>query len=315
MSAVMLWLTPFLVLVLVAVFARFTGCGRHLGGDDEIPLPERKHPPEETQKPPTPAGQAYIAEVQKATGFAALWPLNEVGGSLADEIGSLNADGTYTTAAGTAGSGFSLGKEGSLFHKDSKDFAPEFDGTAGHIDVPFKAQLNPVNSSFSIELWVKPTPNTGPQTQVLVSSHRFDSASKQQGYEIALISDPSETNQEVRARTFAGGTIGEVSVQPFGTEDPAEWRHIVMTYEGTSPTGGNLSLLVRVAKTNNPYNAPAKAVSYEAVTSMADSTLRFAACHEQGQSAENFFAGRIDNVAFYNGVLAQADIDKHFGMF
>ena len=33
------------------------------------------------------------------------------------------------------------------------------------------------------------------------------------------------------------------------------------------------------------------------------------------KTAENFFAGEIDNFAFFNVALSQTDMDKHFNMF
>lgn len=327
MSDLLTWIGPILILLIVWVFG-FAGCSSFSSAPmDEVPeeeKPEEEKPPVVVPTPdpvpPPPVVPPTYAEVIAATpGFAALWPLNETGGNVATVIGSLNpgANGVYTVGGGgPAGSGYTLGANGALFGKDTKDFAPEFNGTAAYVEVPFNGQLNPDKTvpGFSIEVWVKPNPAIGGATQVVISSHRFEGANAQLGYEMALIRNAGQQNQQIRARVFANGAMSEAVVQPL-QEDAVEWRHIVLIYQ-TPPTGSpTLTVRARIAGTGNAYADGPHGASYESVISTRSSSLRFGAGHAQGQGPTNFFAGRIDNVAFYNAVLDQTEIDKHFAMF
>lgn len=324
MSNALILLTPLLVLLILAVFG-FTGC-TPFSAAESPPEPAPPPPPPVVTPPvpvppvpvPTPAA-TYKAVVASTAGFAALWPLDETGGNVANVTGPLNpaANGVYTSAGGApAGTGYTLGGNGVLFHKDTTDFAPEFDGSAGYVEVQFNGPLNPAKSvpGFSVELWAKPNPTAGGTTQVLISSHRFNSTGDQQGYEIALVRNPPQLNQQIRVRVFANGAMGQAMVQPL-QGDASEWRHIVFTYQILPAVGQTVTLLVRLAKSTNPFKDGPHSATYESVISTTPATLRFGAGHSAGQPAENFFAGRIDNVAFYNAVLTQGDIDKHFNLF
>ena len=326
MNDLMLVLTPFVILVILAVFG-FAGCTTF--GEGESPAPDKdKDPdpdPDPDPKPVTPppvppvkaAADAYQDVVLVTAGFAAFWPLNESGGTVANVVGTLNpaANGLCLPPGVAGASAYALGQKGVLNHKDSKDFAAELSGTAGWIEVQFQGPLNPVKTvaGFSVELWVKPYQSGGGQTQVVISSHRFDSAAVQQGYEIALVKGPTLPNQVIRARVFDAGQMTEMTVQPL-QGDPAEWRHIVLTYE-QSATVPVCSLQARIAGSPNIYKDGPHGAKYDAVVSAKPSTLRFGAGHATGQVATNFFSGRIDCVAFYNAVLSQAEIDKHFAAF
>jgi hypothetical protein len=321
MSDAMIVLTPLLILLILAAF-RFTGCGS-FGSTPEQDKKTVTGPPlviapvdPPPVKPPT-----YEELITSTAGFAALWPLNETGGNAANVVGPLNpaANGVYTVAGGQPpGSGYTIGQPGVLNPKDPADFAPSFNGTAAFVQVQFNGPLNPVKAvaGFTIELWVKPNPTALTLTQVLVSSHRFDSGSVQQGYEIALIKVQGQANHQVRGRVFANGAMSQAIVQPL-QGDPDEWRHIVFTYEQLAAfSGPTVSIQVRLAKSTGSFkDGPHGANNYAPVTSAQPSTLRFGAGHQTGQTAGDFFAGQIDNVAFYNAAMSQADIDKHFNMF
>lgn len=322
-DSMMLFLTPFVVLLILAFF-RFTGCGSFSAAEvpenpKAVPSPPLVVAPPD--KPPPPVKPPTYQEVVSATaGFAALWPLNETSGNVANVVGPLSpaAQGLYSSKFGAPlGSGYVLGKDGVLSPKEAGDFSPEFDGTVAYVEIPFNAPLNPVKTvmGFTVELWIKPNAAATAVTQVVLSSHRNDSAASQQGYEIALIKDPMQPQQQIRARVFGNiATPTQAIVQPIGG-DPAEWRHVVLIYEIKPPIGTSLTLIVKVAKSMNPYISGPHFATYENVTSMNPSSLRFAAGHATNTLPENFFAGRIDNVAFYNTVLPQSEIDKHFNMF
>jgi Concanavalin A-like lectin/glucanases superfamily len=303
-------LTPLLVLLILALF-RFTGCKPF------STTPTADPPPAGPPPGGPPAAPLTYAQIVAATlGFTAHWRLNETSGNVATVLGPLNpgANGVYKT--GPAGAGLTLGQPGALSQKDSKDFAPELDGTAAYVEVPFNAPLNPGGTlQFSVELWVKPNPALGPNNQIVISSHKGD-ATNGLGYEIALIKKNNEPHQQVRARVFSNAlpTPSEVTVQP-NQGDPAEWRHIVWTYAGKPGAPGDMKLYVRIAKSSGPFQGGPGAAAYVNVSPTNPVPLRFGAGHQQQGGPGNFFAGRIDEVAFYNVVLPQADIDKHFQAF
>jgi hypothetical protein len=252
-------------------------------------------------------------------GFAALWPLNETQPNQTAVVGPLNpqANGAFYSKPGLpANSGYTLGADGVLFPKETDDHAPEFNGLGAFVEIPFVPQFNTANNvPFSVELWVKPNVTSVADTQVLVSSHRFDSATAEQGYEIRLVKVPNQPHHEIRSRVLASGQVtAENKIQP-AAGDPTAWRHVVFIYEEKLGQGWTITLHVRVAGTSNGLQDGPHAVKYENVTAPKTSSLRFAAGHAAAQAPDRFFAGRIDNVAVYNAVLQQGDIDKHFGMY
>ena len=328
MSDAMILATPVLAFFIVGLFG-FVGCASFSAAPgDEEPPPTESKPPETPPAPPatppvTPPAPVTYEDVIKATsGFAALWPLNEPLLPTAAVVGPLSpsANGTYTdTTGGTPAPGsVALGKAGVRFAKDSTDAAPEFAGTDAFIDVPFHAQLNPAANvpGFSIELWVKPNPNAGPGRGVVVSSYHFESAAKQQGYEIGLLKVAGQAHQQIYARVYSGtgNTITEVTVQPVDGQ-PEDWRHVVFKYELVPGTGYAIRLHAQVVGSVQVHDAETTPVSYENVTAAKSSTLRFAASNPSTSGGGvAVFAGRIDNVAFYNAALTPADIKKHYDM-
>jgi hypothetical protein len=193
--------------------------------------------------------------------------------------------------------------------------APELHGTESYVEVPFIPALNPQNTlAFSVELWVKPNPALGDNTQVLISSHHFDD---ERGYEILLYRERNQPHQLLRGRVFSSGAaaLGEVTIQPALTDgDPKEWRYIVMTYEGNTSGVGTLTLHLRFASKTQWMLGSKPGAVYAIVNSASSATLRFGSSHRSGQDDGNFFAGQIDEVAFYNAVLTQGDRDAHFAM-
>jgi hypothetical protein len=320
MNDTLILVTPLLALLVLAVTFRFTGCSTFGSSPPEIKTvtgPPLVIEDPAIVPPPPPTAASYRDVVSAAPGFAAFWPLNETSPNIATVVGPLNpgANGVYTSGPGAVGAGYTLGNSGVLSHKDPSDFSPAFD--VGYVQVPFNGQLNPPKTvaGFTIELWAKPNPNLGGATQVLISSHRFDSGTDQQGYEIALVKLPGQTVQQVRVQVFGNvGTPSQAIIPPLGG-DAAEWRHIIMIYRLDAVVGGTITAYARVAKSTNGLKEGPHSGKYEAVISTSPSTLRFGAGHATGQGPTNLFVGQIDNVAFYNAVLDQNEIDKHFNMF
>ena len=94
--------------------------------------------------------------------------------------------------------------------------------------------------------------------------------------------------------------------------DPQAWRHVVLTYDGASGVGGKkLTLYVGVVGTSGPVLAELPGSEYQIVND-PDTPLRFGAGHLAGGAAADFFAGLIDEVAFYNAALVKSEVETHF---
>lgn len=270
---------PLLLLVMALLFL-FVGCSSFEAGD-------------------TPT---LYADLIKATaGFAGLWRLNEKSGNQALVSGPLApaGHGTYTLT------GVTLNQPGA----DPSDAAVVLDGVKGFVEVPFDVRLNPGSAlSFTIELWVKPNPAVSSPTQVLISSHQ-NAVGRDQGYEIALIRVAADPNPKFRVRLFRGADPAtELTVAPNAGAADA-WRHVVMTFDGG--TDRKLTLYVGVKGIANAFVDQLVPPVVSKATDTA-TPLRFGAGNNPSGAANNFFAGTIDEVAFYNIALAKADVEKHF---
>lgn len=330
MSSTMILLTPLLVLVLVSLFG-FVGCSSFSGVPAEPeqtevdPDPKREPDPDPVTPPvPTPAPpQTYQGLVTNTKGFEAFWPLDETSGNVAAVVGPLSpsANGEYKSVTGNppALGSYSLGKFGvKASPANTLDFAAEFAATEAFLEVPFVPSLNPtpMGIGFTIELWAKPDVNAGSDRGGLVSSHHFDSASSQQGYEIGVLKVAGRAHQQVYARVYGGAaaTISEISVQPDDIDgDPSDWRHIVLKYEFVAGTGYVLRLRVRILNGAKVYSKESTTpILYEQVTSAKSSTLRFGGTHLPPPGTSALFAGQLDNIAIYDAPVPDSDLDAHY---
>jgi hypothetical protein len=334
MNNVLILITPLLVFLLVALLG-FVGCGEVLPASADPQEEPPEEPPKKPQEPFNPAGTykppsgphlpptalSYQDLVTSAKGFAAFWPLNEIAGTMVSYVGTLTppANGEFKTAAGASApfGSYSLGKEGVLFPKDQMDFAVDLDGTGSFIEVPFVGALNPVSTptGFSIELWAKPDLTRGADRGGLVSSHHIESATSQQGYEIALLKVPGQAHQQVYGRVYGGASMvtSEISVQP-DDGDPSDWRHIVFKYGFVAGKGFQIFLRVQVLKSTLVYRAESTTpILYDNVLPAKPSTLRFGGTHLP-QNVSAVYSGLLDNIAFYNAMLDDSVFDDHFKM-
>jgi hypothetical protein len=280
---------PFLLLLLVVWFG-FVGCG---GPDFE--------------SEPDPMPVPYKDVVANTPGFAAHWPLDETSGNTAFVNGPLapGAHGTYNLAGVTLADDpvGALAQEGNV--------APLFAGTNGYVEVPYVGVFNPTAAlSFSVELWMKPQASAGGANQMLISS-RQGVGNERRGYEIGFVLEQNQTQPIVRARVFAPNVNeSEVSVPLSQQGDPSAWRHVVCVYDGSA--GPKLALSVGVIGLAEPVKIENSAnVAYEPVSPQG-STLLFGAGQTQDGGAQSFFAGWLDEIAFYNAALTDGQIKEHF---
>jgi hypothetical protein len=283
-------LTALLALAILTIVS-FTGCASF--GSDSTP------------------SEPYSDIITKTDGLLAYWPLDEKDPGAGKPRPAAAVKGALAPSAnGEYVGGLTLGADGAMHKNDSTDLAPTLNGTSGYVEVPHIKVLNPgAAAPFSIELWVKPNPIAGGATQVVISSHE-KSATSEGGYEISLVR-AGQAHQQIVARVFADNNATTMTVQPT-VGAPDDWRHIVLTYQAGG--GQALTLYVNVADQTMVAPEPPNTNPHYSAAAVKDIKLRFGAGHQPlpGAGPVNFFAGRVDEVAFYNAALPQATVKKHF---
>jgi hypothetical protein len=308
-------LTPLAVLMVIVWFG-FVGCGSFgttpAAPGTPSPTPETPPPPATPPATPPPPPTPYKDVLAKQTpGFVAHWPLDEKSDDKAFVNGPLapTAHGRYSLP------GVTLGQPGALSEKGN--VAALFDGTKGYVEVAYHGSLNPsAGLSFSIELWMKPMAGAPVENRVLVSSRQARSANQRRGYDILVVRNVPQP--VIRARVFAPN-INETEVDVPLTEENA-WHYVVCTYRGGA--NAKLSLWVGVSGVSNPTETTNNTnVAYEPIEAPpqpppapqpADTTLRFGAGHKPNGEAQSFFAGWLDEIAFYNEELKKEHVEAHF---
>ena len=292
-------LTGSLVLLICVAFG-FTGCQYIAQADDW---------PDTDETPPPPAGPKYAEIVEGTPGFTAHWPMNEtIGATEAEVVGLSNLNAVYV-------GNVVPGNPSAFVQKDPGNFAPSLDGSA-YLEVPFSPLLNLQSDlPFSLEVWVKPAAAlpTG-EEQIVISSHNISAGGNHRGYEIALIGTggPQPT---VSGRLFWTNLPAATNVDVTPTDgDPGAWLHIVLTFAGAGPGNNLLTLYVNVAGIGPMPPAEQTGANYQEVQAggAGERPLRFGAGHLPEGGPEKFFAGLIDEVAFYQAALDPIEIEEHF---
>jgi hypothetical protein len=217
----------------------------------------------------------------------ALWRLAEASGPTADDaIG--NNDGTYS-------GGVTFATAGAL--PGDPNPSAEFDGSSGYVAVPFAANLNP-QGSFSIEAWVNPSQSTdGGGTPCPVSSAQMNS--DRSGWQIRQ----RDTGWQFVLYTHSGSAVandGIANTAVGGAPALNTWTHLVGVYNGTTTT-----LYVNGV----PYSSSASGyvANYDdGVNPPGPFTVG------ARSSLNNFFTGRVDEVALYNRTLTATEVNSHF---
>jgi hypothetical protein len=292
-------LTALLVLLFFFAFG-FTGCSS-LAEVDPWPDGER---------PDQPEGPKYADIVKETPGFAAHWGMNETAGATEAAVDGLpNLNAVYV-------GGVVPGSPGAFVQKDPGNFAASLDGATAYLEVPFSPQLNLVNGlPFSVEVWVKPAAALPEGVeQILISSHHISAGGNHRGYEIAMIGT-SGPHATVRGRVFSidAPFVSNVDITPTDGDDVA-WRHIVLTHNGGGMAGDVLKLYVSVEGVAGTLINEEPDAQYREVQAggAGERPLRFGAGHLQEDGPEKFFAGLIDEVAFYQTALGDTDVELHF---
>lgn len=165
------------------------------------------------------------------------------------------------------------------------NLAVRFDGHDDRIVIPFVYSLN---SFFSLSVWVNPTA-FGANRCILTS--KDDSPAR--GFSLCL-----NTAGFAEAMVGQGGATGNW-VTATGTTALLEniWTHLVITYDGAN---------LRLYKDGILEASP---VSLLAIN-IGKPTYIGAAGTENSPAANSFFEGVIDEVAIWNSVLSQIEIEK-----
>jgi hypothetical protein len=235
---------------------------------------------------PSVASGSYEAAII-SSGPEAWWRLDEPAGTTNMFDGMGRHPGSYTNASGT-GPLPTLGVTGALVNDTNP--AASFSSTDKGIGiVPFSPALNP--SSFSIEAWVNTSVTDG---QSPVSS--------------SYGTGPAGCWMQ----SITGWWYGDCSAGYFGNNLfintnaailPGYWSHVVIAHDGTSTTypyrvyvNGQTDGYVwggAALNTGGPFIIGGRGVS---ATILAD----------------EFFDGKVDEVAVYNRVLSAAEITAHY---
>lgn len=209
------------------------------------------------------------------------WRLEETGGTIAENLGSIGsaANGTYLNGARSGVEGLLLG---------SADSAVGFQQSlAQKIDVPYVPGINP--DSFSFEAWARADGGTGFRSPL---TSRGDSP--QEGF--LFYATPGNTWQ---MWTGTGQQVGWTVLAGPAVES-GKWTHLVGTYDNATKTQRFYVDGVAVASVTNLHAEPNNA-----------DPLRIGGGATEGDG-NYFFDGAIDEVAVYDHVLPSARIRAHF---
>jgi hypothetical protein len=239
----------------------------------------------------------YSGVVDGTPGIVSFWRLNEQTGTEAND----SVDGN----AGTYNGGVTLGI-GSQVHADVANFAAEFDGSSGFVDVPFAANVNP--AQFTVEAIVNPSAigdGSGADLHSVVVSRSGDASNNTFGYILYL------HGSGFQARAGTGTTTITVLDVPAGAVANGGPYYVAMTYDGTT-----LSLFVNPTDAFDPGN-PGETAQQQASVATAyvpntTSDLTIGASNFPGPGERLFFPGVINDVAVYDVALDFSTIQAHY---
>jgi Concanavalin A-like lectin/glucanases superfamily/Immunoglobulin domain len=229
---------------------------------------------------PAPATMSYPDTV-KADGPVSYWRLDETSGDVAKDSIDSN-DGTYLN-------GVILGLPGALtapLNLADPGTAAGFQSTnQTKVDVPFSEALNPP-ANFSVELWAKVAGGSGYRSPL---TSRGDFPPRGYIFYAAAANDWEfwTGNGDPGGWNTVAGPAVQTNV----------WTHLVGTFDGTNKLFYVNGVLVG---SSTPTFGP-----------NTDYPLRFGAGRTE-TDGDYFFDGDVDEVSFYNKVLTQAQVLRHF---
>ena len=230
-----------------------------------------------------PAHADYQSTVL-SQGPVGYWRLNEttppqVAVTTAANSGSLGATGNGTYEGSQ---GFFRGATGALANGTT---AAHFDGSSQDVLIPYNAALNP--ATFSVEAWVNADASSA--NCVLASGHF---ASPRSGW---LIYQNAAVGYNLRMYN-QNGTAVSLDISSTGGSVVGNWNHLAVTFDGTT---AKMYINGVMANSGTPTSYIPGTDGAFAVGMRSDAGFRW--------------AGKADEVAYYNTVLSAGDIATHYG--
>jgi hypothetical protein len=192
------------------------------------------------------------------------------------ESAGTTADDANNQHDGTYGGAHTLGASGGI----AGDSNAAVGLSGGHVDMGDNLDFTGT-TSFSLEAWVRPTTIDGTSRRIVSKA-----LGGLQGYELFVNSGSGLQFQRIAGVTDTVST----SAPPLNS-----WSHVVATYDGTT---------MRLYVNGSLASSAASALSL----------LDNAAAFRVGNSAlgTDGWAGDLDDVAVYSGVLGAAQVQSHF---
>ena len=164
-----------------------------------------------------------------------------------------------------------------------------FDGVDDYLETTKTAAL----TTASLSMWVKVSGNFGVnERQSLASNDDFN-----HGRDFIIADTPTTTNDAYIAM-FAGGIIyGKTSASGGIPINDGNWHHLVWTYDGTAGTSASINMYV---DGQNQYSN----ASYSSYWSYEIKFQYFG----KPTSANTYFSGSMDEVAYFNSILSASDV-------
>lgn len=202
--------------------------------------------------------------------------LDEVGGTVATNLGSGDSDGTLVN-----GASFVLKTGG-----DDSAYAVDLDGVNDAIDL---GDVNPQGNALTVAAWIRPDSFPGNSRDGRIVSKASGTAEDDHIFMLSTFGVGDETR--LRGRIGVGGQTTTV-IADAGALDVDEWYHVAMTYDGTA-----IRLYVDGVEVGaTPLSGPIE----------VDANVPTAAGNQpQGTRP---FDGLIDNIQIVERALAQSEI-------
>lgn len=208
------------------------------------------------------------------------WTFDETGGSIANESVA-NNDGNYKPNSSTGPTPGPGQVQNSLF----------FDGVNDYVEVPANSTLNIGVSDFSVDAWIKWTPNPNLINPEICTAN---------GFRFRLVTGGSGP---AGLLLWLTGGSGHKCVK-FGIVPPNQWVHVAATYQqpsGGLSNNGVCKLYVNGSLIFTSSNGPFNNFSTNGYVRIGE---------DLSGSPGNLFNGNIDELEIFNRALSQPEIQN-----